>query len=59
MQCMMESSIMLFQAAEVAVAAGSVPAENTAAPVWPLLAVLVISLMLAGRSRPGAPDDRR
>jgi hypothetical protein len=58
-QCMIGSLIMLNSAAAQTVEVGSVPAEAGPAPVWPMLLLLAICLMLAGRSRRNAPDDRR
>ncbi len=52
--------IMLMQSAEAAALAPSaVVAEQTTAPVWPVLAVLAVSLALAWRPRNPEKSNRR
>jgi hypothetical protein len=58
-QCMIGSFIMLNSAAAQSVEAVPVAVEAGPVPVWPMLLLLAICLMLAGRSRSSAPDDRR
>ena len=51
---------MLMQSAEAAALAPSaVVAEPTTAPVWPVLAVLAVSLALAWRPRNPEKSNRR
>lgn len=53
-QCMIVGMIMLMQSAEAATLAPVAAASEPSTPMWPLLAVLAFTLMLARRPREGS-----